>query len=137
MSVDVELESAVRSRIAARAAEQALDLPWWRALAEVFESPVRPILAGVTAMALLAGLLLIGRESQAPPVTSPDAVRLETHFEAGKVRLAWTDGRGGTYRVRKSSDPRGLGGAETHAVKGNAWVDDDPGSSPVVFYQVD
>jgi len=81
--------------------------------------------------------LLVRSERQVSTNASPEAVQLEMRLEGGKVHLAWTDGRGGVYKVRKSSDPRGLSRAAVHAVHGNSWVDEDTGSSPVVFYQVD
>jgi len=135
-SGEFELPGYVRARIAARASETVLERPFWRGW---LASPLRPALAGLTAAAalLLVGLLA-GRPGKSPTADSTrEPVRLEMQVEeGGKVRLAWQDGRREVYTVRKSADPKGLANAETHIVRGNTWVDDDPTSSPVVFYQV-
>lgn len=139
LATTVELPPAVRARIAATAAEEVLNGPWWRNWVAPLGSPFRPILAGaMTAMVVLMGLFVLGRGKQVSPTTHPEeAVQLEMHLEGGKVHLAWTDGRSGVYKVRKSTDPRGLAGAAVHSVRGNSWVDEETGSSRIVFYQVD
>ena len=130
------LPGPVRARVLATAAEAASRPRFWQAW---LSNPLRPALAGATAAAALVLVtMLVGRPWQ--PHTSQSAyapVKIEMQIqEDGKVRLAWQDGRREVYTVRKSTDPKGLAGAETHLVRGNTWVDENPTSSPVVFYQV-
>lgn len=131
-----ELPGQIRRRLAASASEAALKGRLWHGW---FTNPLRPALAGATAAAaLLLAVLIVGRAEK--PVSNPlpyAPVRIEMQVQQdGRVRLAWQDGRREVYTVRKSADPRGLAKPETHIVRGNTWVDDDPASSPVVFYQV-
>jgi len=55
----------------------------------------------------------------------------------GVVRLAWSDGRKESYTVYKSQDPRQAGTRRAYVVRGNAWTDRDPDTSPVVFYRIE
>ena len=55
----------------------------------------------------------------------------------GVVKLAWSDGTRGAYRVYKSTDPRDLDRAEVHVVKGNVWTDSEAGTGPIVFYRIE
>jgi hypothetical protein len=73
-------------------------------------------------------------------VNAPDSSisKLEVVADrTGTVHLAWSDGEKGSYTIYRMTDPRDLGRAEAHVVKGNAWVDDERDASKVVFYRVE
>jgi hypothetical protein len=130
------LPESVRARVLAEAAQAASRPRFWQGW---LSSPLRPALAGATAMAALVLVtMMVGKAWKPEPgETAYAPVKIEMQVqEDGKVRLAWQDGRREVYTVRKSLDPKGLSGAETHLVRGNSWVDENPTSSPVVFYQV-
>src|SRR5262249_39753237 len=121
--------AAVRRIAAEASARQAtwqgrlLLLPFWQAAH-------RPSLLAAAALLVLfmgsqLSIMRVPERSE-----SSEAVRIEMRMEGGEVRIAWSDGRGRPYVVRKSSDPEGMAGVETHLVRGNAWVDSNPGSSP-------
>jgi len=67
---------------------------------------------------------------------SPTKIEMTT-LAGGAVHLAWSNGQRGSYTITKSSDPRGLEGVESHVVRGNDWVDRDPGPSRIVYYRID
>lgn len=130
------LPAPVRARVLAAAAEAASRPRFWQAW---LSNPIRPALAGATAAAALVLLTMMAGRAWKPDTgqAAYAPVKIEMQIqEDGKVRLAWQDGRREVYTVRKSRDPKGLSGAETHLVRGNSWVDENPTSSPVVFYQV-
>jgi hypothetical protein len=60
-----------------------------------------------------------------------------TALAGGAVHLAWSNGRKDSYTVTKSSDPRGLEGAERHVVTGHDWIDAEAGQERIVFYRID
>jgi hypothetical protein len=101
---------------------------------------VTPVLAAavpamVALLALGIGLAVrSGRTADSGPQTP---ARLDMQVEAKGVRLAWTDGRGRAYKVYKTSDPRLLGRGKGTVVQGNQWLDQEPDSSPIVFYRVE
>jgi predicted anti-sigma-YlaC factor YlaD len=130
------LPASVRARVLATAAEAASRPRFWQGW---LSNPLRPALAGATAAAALVMVTMMVGRAWKPEADQSDyaPVKIEMQVQQdGKVRLAWQDGRREVYRVRKSRDPKGLSGAETHLVRGNSWVDENPTSSPVVFYQV-
>ena len=93
-------------------------------------------------LAVVALPLVLRDESVAPPPTvaaaAPAALdRIDMRLVGDKVRLAWSNGTNHAYRVYKSSDPRGLTGAEVHSVRGTVWIDDNPASSPIVYYRIE
>lgn len=128
-----------RRRIAVEAAGQAKHRPWvagLRGFGLWSPSPGPGFLA--TAVAAVIALVLLPvalRRSPAPYRESAVKVEVESHGSA--VLLAWTDGSRDSYTVYKTSDPRNLRRAEVHRVKGNSWVDENPGSSQVVFYRIE
>ena len=130
------LADHVRARIARTASEDALRPSWWRRILPVFPSQA---LATVipAALVLLALALPIALRTPRMPMSSAGPVRIDMQAEGGTVRLAWIDGRGKPYRVFKSSNPRLLGSGPAEEVRGNEWVDNDPDSSPIVFYRVE
>lgn len=144
------LPATVKRRIASEAAAAARGGFWqgWS------NSLAWPLLGrapgGLTAATLAAALVALiavpvaMRDSaDLPPqqgevargVAAPE--RIDMSFQAGTVRLAWSDGREGGYIVSKSSDPRGLAGVEEHRVNGNTWVDSDPETSRIVYYRIE
>jgi anti-sigma factor RsiW len=120
------------SRIAHRAAERPA-MGWLMALR--FARPV----AAVVPAALLIALVSLPLVRPTRPVSraSDEPERLDVRFAGGQVRLAWSDGRERPYRVFKSSDPRRLGQGQGQLVKGNEWVDRNPGPGEIVFYRVE
>ena len=146
------LPAPVRTRIAARAAESAQraswrtrfsPLPGWFSGQTGVAATVAAALV-VVALALPVSLRIDRSESRGEAVTAGiggagfgEVDKIEMRFEDGAVRLAWSDGRKPSYVVHKSSDPRGVTGAETHSVQGNTWVDTNPDSSRVVFYRIE
>ena len=134
---DGALPPTVIARIARQAAEAASHPAWWRRLVPVQVTPV--MAAAVPAMvALLAlGIGLAARGGRSVESGSQIPARLDMQVEAKGVRLAWTDGRGRAYKVYTTSDPRLLGRGTGTVVQGNQWVDQEPDSSPIVFYRVE
>lgn len=131
------LPAPVRARVLASALEAASRPRFWQGW--LLSNPLRPALLGATAAAALVLVTMMVGRSWKPEAGQPAyaPVKIEMQIqEDGKVRLAWQDGRREVYTVRKSKDPKGLSGSETHLVRGNTWVDENPTSSPVVFYQV-
>ena len=146
------LPAPVRTRIAARAAERAEQASWWTRFSPL---PGRfsgqPGMAATVAAALVVVALALPVALRFDPSGSAGEAgtggletaglgeidKIEMRFEDGVVRLAWSDGKKPSYVVHKSSDPRGVVGAETHSVEGNIWVDTKPDSSRVVFYRIE
>jgi hypothetical protein len=134
---DHALPAGLRRRMAAVAAEEARRAPLWARLVPVPGLPgARPGLALASAAALLVILVAVPISLRNRPETAV-AERIDMKVQDGKVLLAWSDGARGSYKVSKSSDPRGLSGTEVHTVRGNVWVDTDPESSPIVFYRIE
>ena len=136
-----EIPAASRSRIARQAAERASRSRWpaW------LPAPVLPGRAGllaaaavlVVAMAVPASLRIGG---DGPSTGREGAAFMEIEVradEAGTVRLAWSNGRKGTYTVYKSHDPRLFSHSEAHVVAGNVWTDEDAASAPIVYYRIE
>jgi anti-sigma factor RsiW len=134
---DGTLSTASISRISRQAAEAVNRPAWWRRLVPMQVTPV--LAAAVPAMVALLALgiglaVRSGRTADSGPQTP---ARLDMQVEAKGVRLAWTDGRGRAYKVYKTSDPRLLGRGKGTVVQGNQWLDQEPDSSPIVFYRVE
>jgi predicted anti-sigma-YlaC factor YlaD len=131
------LSEAAISRISRQAAEAVNRPSWWSRLVPM---QVTPVLAAVVPamVALLAlGIGLAVRSGRTVESSPQTPARLDMQVEANGVRLAWTDGRGRAYKVYKTSDPRLLGRGKGTVVQGNQWLDQEPNSSPVVFYRVE
>ena len=94
-------------------------------------------LAAPALVLLIAALLPVTMHRAPEPATAMGPVRIDMKAEAGAIRLAWSDGRGRAYKVYKASDPRLLGMGRGQVVHGNQWVDEQPNSSPIVFYRVE
>jgi hypothetical protein len=145
-AAEVQLPSFVRTRIASGAAA-ACRQGWSRYTAPFVVLPGgrRAGLIASLAASLLAlvALPMVLRERPIPPAQPPVAAgiaadeRIDMRLVGGKVRLAWSDGDNASYRVYKSSDPKGLAGAEVHSVRGTVWVDHNPASSPIVYYRIE
>jgi hypothetical protein len=71
------------------------------------------------------------------PAQNAEISAIQITTDGGVVRLAWSDGSRDSYTVYKSSDPRALGQAEAHVVRGNVWTDSRPQSSQIVFYRIE
>jgi hypothetical protein len=140
------LEEGDRARIARQAAALVGTGGW---LAGLLGQPVvwarRPGFASALAAALLIAVAAVpialrDVERPAPGDASapPRIDRLEmTALAGGAVHLAWSNGRKDSYTVTKSSDPRGLEGAERHVVTGHDWIDAEAGQERIVFYRID
>jgi hypothetical protein len=128
------MPAVVVTRIAHRAADEALVAPWWRR--PVFIRPQAGLAAGLSMAALCLVLALPMMRNQAPK-SAAGPVRLDMHVEDGVVRVAWSDGKGRPYKVYKATDPRLLGQGKAALVTGSQWVDQHPDSSQVVFYRVE
>ena len=138
------MSAAVRSRIAAEAARKAQAGPWWERFAvRPFVTAPRagfaPALTAAVLLALVAlPVVLRDQSGLVVPDGGEPTTRIEMKIiEDGAVQLAWSNGDQGTYTVYKSSDPRGLAGAEVHVVEGNAWVDRAADSSRIVYYRIE
>lgn len=131
------LSPAVIGRVSRQAAEAVNSPAWWRRLVPMQVTPV--MAAAVPAMvALIAlGIGLAVRNGRTIESGPQIPARLDMQVEAKGVRLAWTDGRGRAYKVYKTSDPRLLGRGKGTVVQGNQWLDQEPDSSPIVFYRVE
>jgi hypothetical protein len=143
-----QLPAGVRHRIARAAAERSAPGGGWAGLlARPLLWTRRPGFATALAAALLVAVIAVplalrdgeGRQGDlSTPTGLNNPTRIEmTTLADGAVHLAWSNGRRGSYTVTKSSDPRGVEGAERHLVRGNDWIDDDPGPSRIVFYRID
>ncbi len=135
---DLRLPQDAVRRITAAAMEERVS---WRSRLAVFplgDWLPRPALAAAAALlVLLVGVQVLGTKN-GPGTGSTEAVRIDMQVEpGGEVRLAWSDGRGRAYTVRKSNDPTGMSGSETHRVRGNKWVDSNPGTGSIVYYSVE
>ena len=128
------LPPVVVSRIAHRAADEALVAPWWRR--PVFVGPQVGLAAGLSMAALCLVLALPMMRNRAPQQPA-GPVRLDMQVEDGVVRVAWSDGKGRPYKVYKATDPRLLGQGKADLVTGSQWVDKHPDSSQIVFYRVE
>jgi hypothetical protein len=131
------LSPAVVARISRQAAETAARPAFWQRLI-----PMQPIPVLAAAAPAMVALLVLGigwavRDGRPAEPNPAVPVRLEMQVEAKGVSLAWADGRGRAYKVYKTSDPRLLGRGQGTVVQGNHWVDQEPDSSPVVFYRVE
>ncbi len=136
------IADAVRNAVVREAAERAARGTWTSRLRVPVFAPVVPRPGWMAAAAaVLVALLTLPALLRREPVPSPEGGRgvakLRVMTEAGQVRIAWTDGRKGTYTVYKSDSPRDFSRKDAHVVSGTAWTDTDPGSSPVVFYRVE
>ena len=132
------LPDSLRSRIALEAAVRVSRASWIARLLSIV--PVqRPVLAGALAAALVAIVAapLAWRGGHVLRHEHQDITTIEVVQSDGVVTLAWSDGSKASYTVYKSSDPRQFSSRQAHVVKGNIWRDDDPGSSPVVYYRVE
>lgn len=136
---EYRLSEATRRRIGAEAALQVERRPWRLAFPGLglwSLSPRPGLLATVSAIVIALVVLPIALR-QAPAPSGEEAVTVQVENQGSAIHLAWTDGSRGSYTVYKSSDPRDLRRAEVHRVTGNSWVDENPGSSPVVFYRIE
>ena len=135
------LPDDVRQRVAREAAARARRRGWngLRVPLSAILGPVpRPgILATITAVLIALVVLPLSLPKAARQTAPADSVKVEVATDGKAVRLAWSDGTKTSYTVYKSSDPRPVARAEAHRVRGNVWVDDDPGSAPVVFYRIE
>jgi len=133
---ELELPLAARSAVVRSASARAARDPWWGRLLPL---PGHPALAAVVpaVLVLLAVTVPFALRGHRVENASGSPVRIDMRAEGGRVRLAWSDGRGTPYRVYKSTDPRQLGRGPAQEVKGNQWVDSEPDSAPVVFYRVE
>jgi hypothetical protein len=142
-----QLTAGTRYRIARAAAERSAHGGGW---AGMLVRPLlwtrRPGFATALAAALLVAVVALpvalrdgdGTQGDRPTAASPGPTRIEMKTLAdGAVHLAWSNGERGSYTVTKSSDPRGIEGAERHVVRGNDWIDDDPSASRIVYYRID
>ena len=140
-----QLPAGVRNQIARTAAERAARGGGWAALL------VRPMLwtrrpgfATALAAALLVAVVALPiafKGGLAPTTFGPERSEVRivgiTADPDDGVRLVWSNGNGGFYKVSKSRDPRGLEGAEAHVVHGNEWVDTEADSAQVVYYRIE
>ena len=136
---EYRLPDVVRMRIAREAAERVARRPWSLPMFGLgsWSLPPRPgLLATLTAATIALVVLPIALRTGSKPAHEA-AVQIQVVNEGGAVRLAWSDGTKSSYTVYKSSDPREVARAEIHRVKGNVWTDEDPGSSPIVFYRIE
>jgi anti-sigma factor RsiW len=136
---EYRLPDSVRARIARGAAERVARRPWSLPAFGLgsLSLPSRPgLLATLTAAAIALVVLPLALRIGSKPAHET-AVQIQVVNEGGAVRLAWSDGTKSSYTVYKTSDPRGVARAEVHRVKGNVWTDEDPGSSPIVFYRIE
>ncbi len=136
---EYRLADAVRARIAREAAERVARRPWSLPMFGLGSWSLAPrpgLLATFTAVVIALVVLPIALRSGSKPAHEA-AVQIRVVNEGGAVRLAWSDGTKSSYTVYKSSDPRDAARAEVHHVKGNVWTDEDPGSSPIVFYRIE
>jgi anti-sigma factor RsiW len=137
LMAEKSLAPAVVARVSRQAAEAVTHPSWWRLLIPLQASPA--LVAAVPAMVvvLALGIGFAARSGRPAESTPQIPSRLDMQVEAKGVRLAWSDGRGKAYKVYKTSDPRLLGRGQGTVVRGNQWLDQDPDSSPVVFYRVE
>ena len=135
---DHELPAFVRGNIAQEAAARSTRGSW-RLPLPILDLKARPgLLATVSAMLVALLVLPVALRSGAGNQPAGEAaVKIEVVTDGRTVHLGWSDGTRGSYTVYKSSDPRAVTRGEAHHVRGNAWTDDDPGSSPVVFYAIE
>jgi hypothetical protein len=136
---EFQLSAASRARIVAIAVERA-SRPrwslWWRPVTGLsLRLGVTAVVAGCLLALLVLPVMRLGQTRSARETeVSP---RIEVVSDGGVVKLAWTDGQRATYTVFKSPDPRGSARGERHIVRGNAWVDTQPDTSPIVFYRIE
>ncbi len=135
---DHELPAFVRSRIAREAAARSARRSW-RLPLPILDLKARPgLLATVTAMLVALLVLPVALRTGTGGMPAGEAaVRIEVVTDGRTVHLGWSDGTRSSYTVYKSSDPRAVTRGEAHHVRGNAWTDDDPCSSPVIFYTIE
>jgi hypothetical protein len=138
MAADHELPPFVRSKIAREAAVRSARRSW-RLPLPILDLQARPgLLATVTAMLVALLVLPVAlRTGGGNQPAGEAAVRIEVVTNGRTVHLGWSDGTRSSYTVYKSSDPRAVTRGEAHRVRGNAWTDNDPESSPVVFYTIE
>lgn len=134
---DGALSPAAVARISRQAAEAASRPTWWRRLVPMQVTPVMAAVVPAMVALLALGIGLAVRSGRMIESASQIPARLDMQVEAKGVRLAWTDGRGRAYKVYKTSDPRLLGRGKGTVVQGNQWIDQEPDSSPIVFYRVE
>jgi len=132
------LPDSFRSRIALEAAERVSRGSWIDRFLGSLPAQ-RTVLAGALAAALVAVVAapLAWRGGHLPRHEQQEITTIEVVESDGAVTLAWSDGSRASYTVYKSSDPRQFSSRQAHVVKGNVWSDDDPGSSPIVYYRVE
>jgi anti-sigma factor RsiW len=137
LEVREELPTGAITRIAFRAAEEAVRAPWWRRLAPPI--PVHGWSAAVPALllvVLVAAPFVLSHGNVAPQqAQGPD--RLDVRMEKDGLRVAWSNGHKLTYKVFKTTDPRLLGTGSAQVVKGHEWVDRDTESPAIVYYRVE
>jgi anti-sigma factor RsiW len=137
LAAEKSFPPAVVARISRQAAEDVTRPSWWRRLVPMQVTPVLAAAAPAVVALVALGIGLAVKTGHPTEPQSQMPARLDMQVEANGVRLAWTDGRGRAYKVYKTSDPRLLGRGKGTVVQGNQWLDQEPDSSPVVFYRVE
>lgn len=137
LKVNEELAPGVVTRIATRAAEEAVRTPWWRRLAPPI--PVHGWSAAVPALllAVVVAAPFVLNHGTVAPEQARGPERLEMRLEKDGLRVAWSNGHNKTYKVFKTTDPRLLGTGTAQVVRGHEWVDRDTESPAIVYYRVE
>lgn len=134
---EYRIPAIVRNRMALSAAERAARRPWGIPM-PVFSLSARPgLLAAAAVVVLTLVALPVTLRHGSGPVSQPDAPVLDITADGGVITLAWTDGSRDSYRVYKSTNPRGLEQSEVHVVRGHIWTDTRPESASIVYYKID
>jgi len=134
---EYQIPAIVRNRIASSAAERASRRPWGFPM-PVFSLSARPgLLAAAAVVVLTLVALPVTLRHGSGPAVQPDAPVLDITANGGVITLAWTDGSRDSYRVYKSTSPRGLEQSEVHVVRGHIWTDTRPESASIVYYKID
>lgn len=129
--------SAIRLRIASEAAVRASRKTWSWPLLALVPRQVPALATAIAALLVVAAGLPIALRKGSDGASGDEVMRIEVVADGDAVKLAWTDGNHQSYTVYKTSDPRARARQEAHLVRGNVWVDNDPQSSPVVFYRIE
>ena len=138
-SSNYSIPAAVRTRIATKAAERTSRPGWIAWLPARFPAGRLAMLSAATIILLVTAISLTLRSGDGHSIAPERSVmQIEVkRAEGGGIRLAWSNGRMGTYTVYKSHDPRLFSHSETHVVAGNIWTDEDSASGPIVYYRIE
>ena len=131
------LAGVARRRVLAEAANRPGRFSWLFPATFSVQAWSRLALASAAAAVLALSVPLYHHSGTAPEPRSEEVAQVQVVADHGVVHLAWTDGRKESYTIYKSQDPRGHARTRAFVVRGNAWTDNDPDTSPVVFYRVE